>query len=325
MKKANLKNLFICTLLVSSTNVFSIDFNQPLPGELDLKDSPYENDQGSNDSEEDKNSIPDIFGSTPQQYTDEELKNAVMNSQDKEWLKTATDEDSILRDPSPNSYVEYKTEDLLIDVYQKADTQIGFTYIYDTYDYSDSTGTFESIFQNDNSEADSIQAGYLTFNYRNYFQRNIVSTFFQGNLGLSFNSGKGKFGGGTISRTTFNLWLFPIDLNLGAKLNLGKKISITAQGGPVIAPIWQNRDDREQGDDDKDIRQVGYGYNASASIDFSIYNIFPNFGMDLKKFSDISEMSISLMAKTMDISGFKREDFSVSGVSFGIGFNFEYL
>ncbi|WP_412463465.1 hypothetical protein [Halobacteriovorax sp. RT-2-6] len=324
MKKASLKKLLICTLLVVSGKSFSVDFNQPLPGELDSSTSPYENDNGTSE-EEDKNSFPNVFGSTPQQYTEEELKNAVMNSQDKEWLKTATDEGSILIDPSPNSYVEYKTEDLLRDMYQKADTQIGFTYIYDTFDYADSTGTFESTFQSDDSAADSVQAGYLTFNYRKYFQRNIVSTFFQGNLGVSFNSGKGKFGDGSLSRTTFNLWLFPIDLNLGAKLNFGKKVSITAQGGAVVAPIWQNRDDREQGDDDKDIRQVGYGYNASASIDFSIYNIFPNFGMDLKKFSDVSDMSISLMAKTMDISGFKREDFSVSGMSFGIGFNFEYL
>lgn len=323
MKKTNL-NLYILLIgLLFSFNGFAEISGHTVSGELDPKDSPYENSDSSEPS--DNTSVPNIFGSVPQQYTEEELKGAQMSAKDKKWLESASEEDSILFKSHKNEYAEFTTEEILKDSYQATKSQIGFSYIYDTFDYYDNSGTFENTFNNSSAEADSVQAGYLFASYKHYFQRNYISTFFQGNVGVSFNSGKGSFNTGALSQTTFNLWIFPIDLNLGLKINPSRYFSLTLQGGPTIAPIWQNRDDREDGEDGKDIRQVGYGFNGSVSLDFSIYNIFPEFGLSLKKFSDVSDMSISLVARTMELSGFKREDFKVTGTSFGIGFNFEYL
>lgn len=322
MMKANLKTLFILAGLLFSVNSLAEITGHSVSGELDPSDSPYEKSSGE---PTDDTTIPIVFGSTPQQYTEEELKNAQISAKDKKWLENSSEENSILYNPSKNTYAEFTTEEILKDTYQATKSQIGFSYIYDTFDYFDSRGTFEQTFNNEASEADSVQTGYIFGSYKYFFQRNYVSSFFQTNVGISFNSGKGSFDNGELSQTTFNLWLFPIDLNLGLKLNPSRNFSITLQAGPTIMPIWQNRDDREEEDKDKDIRQVGYGYNASASLDFSLYNIFPEFGLGLKKFSDVSDMSISLVARTMNISGFKREDFEISGASFGIGFNFEYL
>ncbi len=317
----SLKKLLLL-LLVVNIGASAQDYGQTMPGQLDEKDSPYADSNYKNNDE----AFPDIIGGIPQQYTEEELKDAQMSEQDKEWLKTTSEEGSILIDPSPNGYVEYRSQDQVKDYYQKSDSQIGFSYFYDTYDYSDTTGVFQRTFNSENPASKSLQAGYLTLNYKHYIQRNIVSTFFQGNLGASYNSGFASFAdGSSVSKTKFALWLFPIDLNIGAKINMGRSIALSFQGGPTIAPIWQNRDDRVDGEDGKDVKQVGYGYNASASVDFSIFNMFPGFGMDLKRSSEVTDMSISLIARTMSISGFKKEDFEVSGASFGIGFNFEYL
>lgn len=321
----NLKGFTLLLSLICTTTTFAErDFGQALPGQVSQETSPYE---GSDELNEEENAYQNVFGSLPQQYTDEELKGAQMSEQDKEWLKTTSEEGSILINPNKNSYMEYSDSDLVKDSYQISKSEISFSYLYDTFDYKDKDGIYNKTFKNKDKDAHALQSGYIVGSYKHFFQRNIVSSFFQLNGAISYNKGRGLFATppNDPSRTVFTLWLFPIDLNLGARFNMGRSVSLTLQGGPTIVPIWQNRSDREDGEDGKDVKQVGYGYNASASLDLSLFNMFPNLGRSLKGASDIKNMSVNILARTMGVSGFKKEDFEISGASFGLGFSFEYL
>ena len=122
-----------------------------------------------------------------------------------------------------------------------------------------------------------------------------------------------------------NLWVLPIDFMLGMKIHMGRYVGLTVAGGPSVAGIWQNRSDRTENDEDKDIRQVGFGFAAQGSLDFSLSQMFPSYGNYLKNNSEVSDFSLSLTARTMSLSNFKNKDIEISGTSFGLGFKFEFL
>ena len=293
------------------------NMNQNVFGQI--KESPY--DKPSKKDKEQSKTLDEI------EYKDNKNLNGYLGGGgDTEWLgKNYEDEDRVSFQGKKANINSYDNKELAKKYSGKGKNALAFTYLYDTYDYFDSKGAYNSIFKNENS-AKSIQSGYLTFSYKRKFISGRLSLLGDLSLAVSYASGKGSFeDSGELSRTTFQFWTVPLEYMLGARVSMGPYIDLNIFGGPAIAFIIQNRNDREDGSPDKKIQQFGYGYSAYGSLDVSLTRMNPDYAIELKNSSDITDLSVSLVAKTTSLGNFKDEDFEISGVSFGLSFNFEYL
>jgi hypothetical protein len=314
--KNSSKFLLIVSLLTTS---FSFaDLGQTVPGQI--VDSPYE------DSSSTQNESP-FVGNTEESkiFEKEETQGTILPAgvADDNWTKSISGQSAFVSSEDEN-YLEFSNSDIAKDLYKKSKSAWGLAYFYDTYDYKDRANIFNRTFDRDDS--DSVQAGYLLISHRRNFYRGFADLFFEFNGGLSFNTGKGIFtDDGSESRTTFNLWLIPLDFMVGTKVHLGRYMGLSLAGGPSVAGLIQNRSDREEDDADKNLRQFGYGFTAQASLDFSLSQMFSGYATYLKNNSEVSDMSVSIIARTTSLSNFKSEDIEISGTSIGLGFKFEVL
>jgi hypothetical protein len=227
---------------------------------------------------------------------------------------------------SNNSYLKVSNESILKSSYKAAKESWSFSYLYDSFTYNDRDNIFKTTFENETS-AKSVQSGYFSLHRRGFFTRSeSIDTFITFGGSISYNTGRGVFADDNeLSRAKFNLWVLPLDLFVGTSLSLGKAISISVAGGPSLVGMIQNRSDREEFDSDKRVRQVGYGYGGYGSINFSMSQIFKGYGVSLRNNSDVTDFSISILAKVVNYSNFKNEDVEISGNSIGLGLNFDVL
>jgi hypothetical protein len=305
------KFLFV-TFLVSSF-AFA-DANQTVWGQ--------ETDSGLESSKL-KGETINIPGGVEDQYTPGEYSESA--KKDSSWTKKYDSNSSPLFQGN-ESYVKIKNEEILKSGYKKSDDQWSFSYFYDTFDYADRANIFEKTFRNDDS-AKSIQSGYLSLHQKNYLARRGDADYFIMYGGsVSYNTGRGLFEDNEeFSRANFKLWVLPLDVMLGMRVNMGKVMRLTVAGGGSLVGLYQSRSDREDQAEDKRVRQVGYGYVGQGSLDFSMSQLFKNYGVRLKNNSDISDFSISFMARTVGYTNFKNSDIEITGISFGLGANFEVL
>lgn len=320
MKKVRKVNKILVALLFASFGHAQI--NQPVMGQV--IESPYEKQNTDEDSKKEKSFIydsssPEYIGNT---NTTNPLGVDESSKKNEEWLKNYKSDSA---DISGGKYLEYSARDLANKVYKKSNQAFSLTYVYDSYTYSDKNGYFQRTFQNEDS-AHSIQTGYLLFGYNKYLYRGFADIYLKTSPGLSFNTGKGRFtDDGSLSKTRIDLWLLPVDLSLGFKLHLGRYVGLSANGGGLLVGAIQNRSDREAGDEDKNIKQVLYGYTAEGNLEISLSQIFPNWSVYLKNNSDVGDLSMVFTAKTIEASNNKSEKFQISGTSMGLGFKFELL
>ncbi len=297
------------------------DMSQNMSGQL--TESPYEKDS---EVEEGKES-PFVSGNVQSDEATKFKKNSGVifppGQASSDWTNNVKG-DSPFTYKGDQNYLEFKNNTIVKDLYKVSDTSWGFSYFYDTYDYKDRNTIYARTFESDS--ADSVQAGYLMMNYRYNMYRGPLDLFFQLNAGLSYSTGKGVFSDdGSQSKATFNLWLLPLEFTFGTKVHVGRYVGLSVSGGPAVAGLIQNRSDRDEDEDGKNLRQVGYGYSAEGSLDFSLSQIFPSYGIYLKNNSEVSDMTFSIIAKTMSLSNFNNEDIEITGTSIGLGFKFEVL
>ena len=297
------------------------DMSQNMSGQL--TEFPYEKDS---EVEEGKES-PFVSGNVQNDEATKFKKNSGVifppGQASSDWTNNVKG-DSPFTYKGDQNYLEFKNNTIVKDLYKVSDTSWGFSYFYDTYDYKDRNSIYTRTFESES--ADSVQAGYLMMNYRYNMYRGPLDLFFQLNAGLSYSTGKGIFSDdGSQSKANFNLWLLPLEFTFGTKVHVGRYVGLSVSGGPAVAGLIQNRSDRDEDEDGKNLRQVGYGYSAEGSLDFSLSQIFPSYGIYLKNNSEVSDMTFSIIAKTMSLSNFNNEDIEITGTSIGLGFKFEVL
>lgn len=292
---------------------------QPVYGQ-DVGSSPYEAPAKKGEKKVLYGEVEDIYenskGETSPLHNPKNLND--------DWTKKISGRSAFMSQ-SEDHYLEFKNDELIKDIYKKGKSSWSFIYLYDTFDYKDRENIFESTFRNEDS-AKSVQSGYLMLGYRKKLWRAVFDGEIGVDSGLSYNTGRGKFSDNSeLSRATVRLWIIPVDFVFAMKLNMTRYAGLTFGGGPSIVGMIQNRSDRSENDQDKNLNQVGTGYNAQASLDFSLSQIFPDYGMNMKLKSDISDLSMSLTAKTVNYSNFKNSDVKISGASVGLSFKFELL
>ncbi|EQC44782.1 hypothetical protein [Bacteriovorax sp. Seq25_V] len=315
MKKSKKNLLLLITLFVSFSVFAETDAEQNLPGQI--TESPYENSDLEATSPYLENGIKENL--VEKEGLSSDGMGVPVGASD-EW----TEKYDVPKEGNEN-YLEFKNSELALELFQKADSALTFTYLYDTFTYNSKGDVFEKTFRNENS-AKSGQSGYFLLSYQKMFYRGAFDFYWKTNTGLSYNTGRGRFiDDGSLSETSFNLWLLPIDFMLGSKLNLGRYVGVSVAAGGLAVGVIQNRSDRGEEDDDKNIRQVLTGYAAEASLELSLSQMFPSWANYLKTNSEVSDFSLAFTGRMMDASNSKSDEFGISGTSFGLGFKFELL
>ncbi len=312
----NILVLCLSLLVVNTTYAEVGDANQTIYGQNSK--SPYENNE-----EVEKSPFVDSINEMESMQSDTGINHVGSGSE--EWLdKSYENEDLKTFTGKQGSLTKIDDRMIAKALMRKSQSALMFSYIYDTFDYFSVNNTYANTFQNEDS-ASAFQMGYLSLGYRTRFWGERFRIFGQFNGSVSFNKGKGSFQDGSLSNATIKLWHLPMSYHMGARFYLGRYVGVSASAGPLISALLQNRSDRGDGASDKDIRQAGFGFSGQVNIDFSMTQFFPTYGVKLKNESDIYDMNVSLIIRTMNVSNFKNEDVEISGTSFGIGVNFEYL
>ena len=222
--------------------------------------------------------------------------------------------------------LKYKNSEIFQKVYSKGESSFSFTYIQDSFDVKDAANVFERSF---NAETGTTRGGTLHLFFDNYLTRGLISPFWGGGFGVGYSQGKGIFqqSQNQESNVKFQLFTVPLDLRLGMDIGRGQYFKLSVAGGPSVVGLLQSRSDKERderGEDGKYRRQVGYGFFGHAKAQFSLSSIATDMAFNTYSQYDMTNMYINLEARFQNYENFQ-DDISISGLSFGVGFSFEYL
>ena len=219
-----------------------------------------------------------------------------------------------------NSFVAALTE---VEGYTTGFTvqRAGNPFFQNNFDYTDTRGIYSKTFDS-NSGA---KGGSLHLSMDKYIYKGALNLGYGGGFGLGYSTGKGIFtDDGTVSTTRFNLYSLPLDLRLLVELPIGQVLKLSLAGGPSAMGLVQNRSDRDDGDSDKERKQVGFGYFAEGKMKLNLSHIFTDTGFSYYRDHEVSFMSVDLAIRTQNYSGFA-DELEISGMSYGLGFTFEFL
>ncbi len=220
------------------------------------------------------------------------------------------------------NYIEYNTGKLIRKNRKLGRKDISFDFIYDSYDYKNSDDAFDVTYRG--KEADF--SGMLLFTGHSFFYRGAIDLGHGVGFGVGYNGGKGRFVSDlAVSEAQFYFWTLPVDYSLIAQFHLGTRLSFSFAGGPSVIGAIQYRNDFPQGHKRKITRQFSPGAFAMAKLKISLTEFFPKASRTLLQGESVTKYYLSFLARAHSYSLFRTEDVSITGVSFGIGLNFEYI
>lgn len=220
-----------------------------------------------------------------------------------------------------NKYITYTNEEILKGISKKSKSTFSFEFFQNNFDYADSRGVYERTFGSDSG----AKGGSLHMSRDQYLYKGFINLGYGGGLGLGYSTGKGIFADdGTVSNTRFNLYSLPVDLRLLIELPIGEVLKLSLAGGPSVMGLIQNRSDRDDGDKGKEKKQIGFGYSAEGKIKLNLGHLFTDTGFEFYRSHEVSFMSLDLAIRSQSYSGFG-DDIEISGMSYGLGFTFEFL
>ena len=207
-------------------------------------------------------------------------------------------------------------------IYNKGENTFTFAYIDDRYSIIDPGSIFQKTFR---ERPNRVKMGTFHLGFDYYLYRGKISFAYGGNLGVGMYSGHGAFIGGDKSKKMrFNLWTVPLDFLFSVECAVWRLASLQVGGGPSIMGLYQNRTDREDGEDGKRRRQLGHGYAGFGRLKISLANILSASAFEIFKEYNITNYYLNLEARHQNYQKF-RDEIKITGTSFGIGFSFDFL
>lgn len=303
---------------------FAEDSNQTLPGQLD--DDYFEQQNPQTPAPVDENILDNLTGDEdrskifyPPLTSTEEYQGVKKRGLKDKSIKMD------LEGYGGDSYLTFSDVDTIKEFENKGTRDFMFSFLKDTYSYDDDSNVFKKTFVDGGDE--SLKGGLLYFSMNKYIWRSLLVNGKVGmNFGIGYNEGIGIFAGETKSRTRIQLYTLPLELNLASEINITRFMKVLVAGGPSLLGLVQNRSDRVDGDDQKEIRQMSFGYFYTVGLKVSFSDLFPtSVGHKVLSNYDISKLNIDVYMRGHDHSGFKAEDLKISGTSYGLGFSFEFL
>ena len=308
---------FISLLNIS----FAVEFNQHLP----------EDHKSDYETEEIKANLQYVPGAKRKEINlnQETEESPFLPNQKKTTVEQKEESFNLIQSELPGTFAdskEYKEHDnldIIASIDDFAKSSISLSYFMDNYDYTgDRAPLFEDIYERSTG---SERLGLFLFSHKRYLSRSLFPIGIGFNLGIGYNKGRGRFTQAlNESDANFILWTIPLDLAVSMEFSLRQWIKITASGGPSAMGLYQTRSDFTSGDNKKHRRQIGLGYFLASKLQFNFSKIFPSKGIKSLADNRMSSLFVNLEARMQNYRNFQ-DPFAISGISFGMGFSFEFL
>jgi hypothetical protein len=199
---------------------------------------------------------------------------------------------------------------------------INITFLKNSFDYQSPNNVINRTVE---TGPGSIKGGALYVRHDSaVFKTMVLEGHFSVGVGLGYNAGKGIFVDGTRSDADFKLWEAPVDVGVGLEIPISSWFKIAGTGGGSVMTLLQNRSDFEKGEKGKRKFQFSPGYFVNAQFKINLSGFSEDSSYELFTESQITNLFLNLEGRMQNYSGFK-DNISISGSSFGIGFTFEYL
>ena len=207
-------------------------------------------------------------------------------------------------------------------IYNKGSRQLSISYISDNYEISDRDAIFRRVFSR---SAGGRRAGSLFLNLNYFFSKGLINFFYGGGFGFGFNSGKGNFSTGeSTDRINIKLWTLPLWAAIGAEIQIFRYLNISGSIGPTLVGLYQSRSDREQDEEGKHRRQIGYGLTGNLKLRVSLGNLFKDSMNQFFKDYKITNYYLNIENRYQSYGNFQ-DEISIIGFSFGLGLSFDFL
>ncbi|MBT7767883.1 MAG: hypothetical protein HN730_12060 [Bdellovibrionales bacterium] len=267
-----------------------------------------------------------VVGLLPQAFAQDEVGLASDEELQEIWsfptfLSEPKSKKAVSKDDARLVLSKYNYSELSRRVHGKADSIFAFSYVADAYSVVSPNSTFQKIFE---QSTDSTRAGYLEISNGRFFHRGWADFAWGVNLSASFSQGRGMFSSGTLSETQFSLWTVPVEPFLMMEVPVGSWFKLGTSAGPSAVALFQSRNDMENGEKYKHRRQMGWGYFATLKLKTDLAAIYPEQGFNFFSKYSITRFHLDLIVKLRSYANFQ-DEISISGVSWGAGFSFEFL
>lgn len=220
------------------------------------------------------------------------------------------------------SFLEFDKKNLTKDYRKASSGAINLSYIHNGYNYDSTNNIIDTTIS---SGPKSVKGGSLLVRNDSYLYRSdFANLHWSLGVGLGYNSGQGIFVTGERSDTKFSLWEVPVDLGIGAEINLGSWAKIAGTGGPSVMGLLQDRSDFERGEKGKRKIQYSPGYFTSAQLKINLSSLSPKSAHEIFTESEITNLLLNIEVRHQNYSSFQ-DEITLNGTSFGLGFTFEYL
>ena len=305
LKMSKLLMAIFIFIPIFSPFVLAQNFNHLLPGEFDEKESIY-------NTEEIEGLDEHIMG--------------VDITEDEFFKKEKEAPFNFLGTTIPGSFENMNSKTVEAMAHKRT-SGVTISYYLDRFNFKGNrSDIFNLIFE---KSSRSRRFGMILISFQRYFFHDFSSLTPLLSLGINmgFSHAKGKghyFSGVEESGVLFTLWTIPLDFSLGMEFSLDQWIKISASGGPSLLALYQNRNDRNYGEEGKRRTQWGHGYFAAVKFQGGLSKFFPSMGFKSLAYNKISAYFFNVEARFQNYQKFK-DGFTVSGLSFGIGFTFEFL
>jgi len=323
--------IIVLTSLLFSSRVYS-DFSQVIMGDPDLdkksklkkgppkKRSPFITDEvveelGDKVSKKELDKDPYIYDENSSKEDPLKAKITV-----KDRLLQFGQEIPRGRD-EPVKYFEASNREIFLQASNQGRRSFGISYLKDMSSYIGKNDAFSSTYSN---YADAVRVGLLSFSFKKFIKKGGVNFAYRINGSVGLNQAPGLFADGGRAEKNISLWLLPIDLAFDMEVALGEKFKLELQGGPSICGIFQNRHDKGEGEDQKRLGQVGFGFVAGVGLKTNLMQFKRTSSIDLLSSLSASDYYLDISLRYHNYAAFL-EDISVNGVAIGAGISYDFL
>ncbi len=220
------------------------------------------------------------------------------------------------------NYLETDRKKMAKGYRENSNGGINITFLKNSFDYQSPNNVINRTLD---TGVGSMKGGSLYVRHdSSVFKTMVLEGHFSMGVGLGYNAGKGIFVDGTRSDADFKLWEAPVDVGIGLEIPISSWFKLAGTGGGSVMTLLQNRSDFQKGEKGKRKFQFSPGYFVNAQFKINLSGFSEDSSYELFTESQITNLFLNLEARMQNYSGFK-DDITISGNSFGIGFTFEYL
>ncbi|MEE2742340.1 MAG: hypothetical protein VYD54_00435, partial [Bdellovibrionota bacterium] len=205
-------------------------------------------------------------------------------------------------------------------------SSVGFAYIRDFGSYTGGASgndSFKKIFGNYN---DAVSVGFLILSFKKFFKKGKVNYSYRVNGGVGLNQAPALFGAsGDRAKQIMTLWTVPVDVTIDMEMMVGKSLKLEFQGGPSLVGLFQNRNDKMEGEDKKRVGQFGFGGVIGSALKIDLMQYKRLASLDLLSSLSVSDYYLNIEARYHAYFLGFLDDVKVNGLSLGLGISYDFL